>query len=304
MDTAHIIVPVADIYREHTFASEVITQALLYEKVTILDTYGNWSRIEQWDDYRGWINNFYLDKNSNFDNYSCFTNHSSFLALFRTIDEKFSNPLFIPQVIPYGVRVPILERKGDWFKIPFKKFEGDDFSWVNPMIQEKRDNKRYENLYSIMSKSGLSPNSTDDFRDRLINDMFALIGVPYKWGGKSSFGFDCSGLLQSLFKSNGISMPRDSKDQYERVKNNEISIEESLDGDLLFFGDNGNIEHVAISADYHCHGNTQFFTHCSGMVKENSLDEEDGLFDKKLMDKFIGIFSVSEIIKEQLNERK
>ena len=61
MGTAHIIVPVADIYREHTFTSEVITQALMYEKVTILDTYDNWSKIEQWDEYQGWINNFYLE---------------------------------------------------------------------------------------------------------------------------------------------------------------------------------------------------------------------------------------------------
>ena len=33
------------------------------------------------------------------------------------------------------------------------------------------------------------------------------------------------------------------------------------------------------------------------MVKYNSLDKEDELFDKKLMDKFVGIFSISEIIK-------
>ena len=44
------------------------------------------------------------------------------------------------------------------------------------------------------------------------------------------------------------------------------------------------------------------FVHCSGYVKHDTLDEEDELFDKKLMDKFIGIFSMSEIIKEQLNE--
>ena len=46
------------------------------------------------------------------------------------------------------------------------------------------------------------------------------------------------------------------------------------------------------------------FIHSSGKVKENSLVGEDYLFDKKLMDKFIGIFSMSEIIKEQLNGQK
>ena len=62
MDTAYVIVPVADVYKNHTFTSEVVTQALMYEKVTILDTHDNWSRIEQWDSYQGWINNFYLSE--------------------------------------------------------------------------------------------------------------------------------------------------------------------------------------------------------------------------------------------------
>ena len=44
--------------------------------------------------------------------------------------------------------------------------------------------------------------------------------------------------------------------------------------------------------------------HCSGMVRCNSLDKEDELFDRKLMDKFVGVFSISEIIKDQLDEPK
>ena len=60
MKTAHIIVPVADIYRDYTFTSEVVTQGFLHEEVTILDGHDNWSKVEQWDGYKGWINNFYI----------------------------------------------------------------------------------------------------------------------------------------------------------------------------------------------------------------------------------------------------
>ena len=67
---------------------------------------------------------------------------------------------------------------------------------------------------------------------------------------------------------------------------------------LLFFAENDKICHVGV------YDKDLKFIHCSGMVKYNSLDKEDELFDKKLMDKFVGIFSISEIIKEQLDERK
>ena len=116
-------------------------------------------------------------------------------------------------------------------------------------------------------------------------------------GRKSSFGFDCSGLVQTVFKVNNLLMPRDSKDQYGKVKNNKIdSIEDARCGDLIFFQKNKKICHVGI------YDRDLKFIHCSGMVKYNSLDKEDELFDRKLMDKFVGVFSMSEIIKEQLDE--
>ena len=41
MKTAHIVVPVADIYKNHTFKSEVVTQGFESEEVVILDTHNN-----------------------------------------------------------------------------------------------------------------------------------------------------------------------------------------------------------------------------------------------------------------------
>ena len=101
-------------------------------------------------------------------------------------------------------------------------------------------------------------------------------------------------------------MPRDSKDQYNLIKNNKIELEIAkapvysipVKGDLLFFEENDKICHVGI------YDKDLKFIHCSGMVKYNSLDKEDVLFDKELMDKFAGVFSISGIIKKQLNGQK
>ena len=45
-----------------------------------------------------------------------------------------------------------------------------------------------------------------------------LMGIPYKWGGKTSLGFDCSGLVQSVLEVYGFKVPRDSKDQWTFLK--------------------------------------------------------------------------------------
>ncbi|TYB31295.1 MAG: NlpC/P60 family protein [Candidatus Mcinerneyibacterium aminivorans] len=70
-------------------------------------------------------------------------------------------------------------------------------------------------------------------RDKIINTSKKFLGVPYKWGGTSSNGLDCSGFIYLVFKINGISIPRDSTPQYKFSKN--IQIDRIKKGDLIFF---------------------------------------------------------------------
>ena len=51
---------VANLYKQPSFTSELVTQALLKEKLLILDQKNNWYKIKQWDNYESWIHSFYL----------------------------------------------------------------------------------------------------------------------------------------------------------------------------------------------------------------------------------------------------
>ena len=45
-----------------------------------------------------------------------------------------------------------------------------------------------------------------------------FLNIPYKWGGKSYKGIDCSALVQLFFKFNNLYCPRDTKDQIKYFK--------------------------------------------------------------------------------------
>lgn len=74
-----------------------------------------------------------------------------------------------------------------------------------------------------------------------------FLGLPYLWGGMSSYGYDCSGFSYNMCRANGYIIPRDAHEQAAAGENVELS--EIQPGDLLFFAyeeGKGRIHHVGI----------------------------------------------------------
>lgn len=89
-----------------------------------------------------------------------------------------------------------------------------------------------------------------DYVDDYVAAAKGYFGLPYIWGGKSSDGLDCSGLVQMALWAAGIACPRDA-DQQEAVLGRNVEITQDLSGlqrgDLVFWRG-----HVAIMIDDQC----------------------------------------------------
>jgi murein DD-endopeptidase / murein LD-carboxypeptidase len=71
------------------------------------------------------------------------------------------------------------------------------------------------------------------YRDSIVNYASEFIGTPYKSGGVSPSGFDCSGFVSYVFKKFGIQLPRSSKGM--SVVGKAIESDEAQTGDIILF---------------------------------------------------------------------
>lgn len=110
---------------------------------------------------------------------------------------------------------------------------------ISRVILETRDVVSASTSRASSSRTGRRAVATGD----------DYLGVPYKWGGSTPRGFDCSGFVQYVYREHGVRLPRTSRQMAHAGRSVTARIASLRAGDLMLFrGKNGVISHVALYA--------------------------------------------------------
>jgi cell wall-associated NlpC family hydrolase len=112
--------------------------------------------------------------------------------------------------------------------------------------------------------------------DVVVSRSRSYIGTPYKYGGTTTLGMDCSGLLMRSFEAIDIYIPRTAKEQSKMGK--KVSMNELKAGDLVFFKTfkgKGRVTHAGLVTDAR-RDNEIMFIHASssrGVIEVNLMSD-------------------------------
>jgi len=204
-----VIEPVADLRRAPSHEAALETQALMGERVTVYETTEEgwaWGQLDN-DGYVGWLSDNALSAPGPAATHK--------VAALRTL--AFPGPdIKLPPLspLPLGARVAIV--KAD------ERFAVTASGLHLPAMHLAAINAVEPDYVTVAEK---------------------FLGAPYLWGGKTSLGIDCSGLVQVALAAAGRPCPRDS-DLQEQALGSRLAFSDLQRGDLIFWKG-----HVAIARD-------------------------------------------------------
>ncbi len=246
---------VVNLRKKPNHAAELVLQAIMGTPVLILKTDDSWLLVQTPDKYIAWTpeSSVVAMGSTEIGNWK----KSDRIIYLQNTGWIYSSPSSDSQVVGDLVGGSILEKTGESGNFTAVRTPDGRMGFVEK--QSVRNFKEWKNTVNCTEEN-------------ICNVAMTFMGLPYLWGGSSSKGVDCSGLVQSVFYRNGFILQRDASllakhglpvsisDDYMNLKN----------GDLLFFGteENGkpHVTHVGIYIGH------KKFINSSGLVQINSLD--------------------------------
>lgn len=223
--------------------SEMVNQLLFGEIFEIVDAIKGWKLV------RGSL-----------DKYEGFIDEKQFLYISA---QEFEKLKAIPDRFPASPISYVLDASGNRILImPASSMRGFDGGSL----------KLEKGGFSYADKIATPPESP--IREEISKTAKTFLQSPYLWGGRTLAGIDCSGLVQNVFKMNGIILHRDAS--YQAGQGETLNmISEALPGDLAFFdNEEGEIIHVGILAE------DGKIIHASGHVRIDDIDHH-GIYNRQ-----------------------
>jgi hypothetical protein len=268
---------VIDLRRRPHSQSEQVSQVLLGEAVRILEAKGEWVRVRcERDGYLGWAQAISLLRvtQAQAESYQAACQARVIAELLPASLAPASQPGDHAGKLPFGVSLCIETEQDDAAQVRLP----DGRTWW-------------------VARLGLLPFEQCPRPDAqgvtfTLDLMRRFIGIPYLWGGRSPYGFDCSGFAAAFWGFMGVTLRRDADQQFQ----DGIPVEGTPQpGDLLFFGQQNpdrpdgrfaSISHVAISlgGEEVIHANSA----ASG-VSINSLDPTSPIYYAWLHEHLAGV---------------
>ena len=216
--------------------SEMVTQLLFGDAFEILEEQGTWHKIRvEWDHYECWID------------------RKQYIAVSKATYENLrDNPAPIVTDL-----ISLLTDLKSGETIPIVLGSSLPFYYDGEVCIEEHKFKHEGQVRMF---------DLETTRAGIIDTALNYLNAPYLWGGRSPFGIDCSGFVQTVFKANGMRIKRDAWRQVE-IGEPYSFVEEAQPGDLAFFdNEEGIITHVGIVA-----GENRII-HASGKVRMDHYD--------------------------------
>ncbi|MFB3855465.1 MAG: NlpC/P60 family protein [Vicinamibacterales bacterium] len=218
--TKYVNRPVLNMFSSATTDTDVVSQAIFATPVTVLEEKDGWANIRTPDDYTGWVEAAALIRPDFAEPYLSGANkviqvRSLFAHIYREASVTRHAPML---TVPFETKLEVDSQSGA------QKSE----RWLQVRLPDGRA--------GFIQAGDVGPVASNLSVDETIALSKKFLGLPYTWGGTSSYGFDCSGFVQMLMRQRGYMMPRDAGPQSRWERLVPVDRSELAPGDLLFFG--------------------------------------------------------------------
>lgn len=231
---AVVNVPVANMFSRPSTNADVVSQAIYGSNIDVLKQKAAWVEIRTpADQYTGWVQRADLVKMGESKPYASSGKVAVVqdlrVHLYRDPSVTRHAPLL---TVPFETRLEIVKEKpgGRWL---LANLPDGRKAWVQHGALK---------LY----KNGADVPKGDMSIPEMVKFSRRFLGLPYTWGGRSSFGYDCSGFVQMLMRQRGYSIPRDADVQAKWSGFEAVKVADLKAGDVLFFGEDGKITHTGM----------------------------------------------------------